>query len=58
MFPQTTVTSKLTKGKRHKSSHRRTPSKEDEKDLSPAATGDVGKGMEDIQLVSMQVLVV
>ncbi|KAG1833682.1 hypothetical protein EV424DRAFT_1532539 [Suillus variegatus] len=25
-------------------------SKEDEKDLSPAATGDVGKGMEDIQL--------
>ncbi|KAG1906162.1 uncharacterized protein F5891DRAFT_1182365 [Suillus fuscotomentosus] len=46
----TTAASKVTIGKRHKSSHRRTPSKEDEKDLSPATTGDIVKGMEDIQL--------
>ncbi|KAG1861001.1 hypothetical protein C8R48DRAFT_673577 [Suillus tomentosus] len=45
----TTAASKVTIGKRHKSSHRRTPSKEDEKELSPATTGDIVKGMEDIQ---------
>ncbi|KAG2058795.1 hypothetical protein BDR06DRAFT_1028198 [Suillus hirtellus] len=47
--PASTAASKVTIGKQHKSSHWCTPSKEDKKDLSLAATGDVVKGMEDIQ---------